>query len=297
MRLGQVAQAVLPPVMFNALYRAMRGRTAPAVASVAGIDEKFARAQRYGLNRARYDAFMNDADGAEKIAPLFVYGANKQVKFPPEGRWFIIESMFEDAYFLETIANSTDNWKIIDIGANVGAFLIAARHNFPMATIHAYEPNAALESYLKVQGFATRSKIHMVGVGKEHGSFSTDNRQNEILGSESVLMLDFNKPGNIPIIPFREALDAIGGHADLVKLDCEGSEWVITSDPKPFKRVRYIAMEYHRLPLDGSFDEYDLGINIHDFATKRVSELGFDILHRRENSVDAGIVLAKNRCL
>jgi FkbM family methyltransferase len=312
----KILRAVTPPILLNIAKSVVRrnpvavskerdnsflitrkggaingGRAAYAVAT----DERFERAQKYGLTAERYQAFMDDPDGAVKIAPLFVYGANKQVKFPPEAKWFIIESMFEDAYFLEQLpVDANANLKIIDIGANVGAFAIAARTRFPMATIHCYEPNPDLEKFLAVQAFATRSKVFMVGVGKEAGSFAIDNRQNEILGHDSVMMMNFNKSGNIPIVPFQNCLDNIGGYADLVKLDCEGSEWVITSDPKPFKRVRFVAMEYHRLPLDGSFDEFDLGINIHDVAKQRVSDLGFSILHHVENSIDAGIIVAKN---
>jgi hypothetical protein len=71
----------------------------------------------------------------------------------------------------------------------------------------------------------------MLAVGEEKGSVLIDHRQNEILGSSSVLMLDFSKSGNVPVIPFEDALKSIGGYADLVNLDCEGSEWIITSDP------------------------------------------------------------------
>ena len=34
---------------------------------------------------------------------------------------------------------------VLDIGANLGFFSIAARNAFPEATIHAYEPNHELE--------------------------------------------------------------------------------------------------------------------------------------------------------
>jgi FkbM family methyltransferase len=293
-------RAVTPPVLIDIARSVVRSaqtgvangnQLAPAVEA----DEKFRRAKTYGLTVERYKAFMDDPDGATKIAPLFIYGANKQVKFPAEAKWFIIESLFEDAYFLEKLpVDKNTHLKIIDIGANTGVFAIAARTRFPMAMIHCYEPNPDLENYLSVQAFATRAKVHMSGVGKEVGLFAIDNRQAEILGHNSVMMVDFSKSGAIPVIPFQQCLDNIGGYADIVKLDCEGSEWIITSDPAPFKRVRFLTMEYHRFPLDGSFDEFDLSVDIHEHARNRIHSLKFDILHQAKNSMDAGIIVAQN---
>jgi hypothetical protein len=35
------------------------------------------------------------------------------------------------------------------------------------------------------------------------------------------------------------------GVVDVLKLDCEGAEWDIFSDPLPWAKVRNLCMEYH----------------------------------------------------
>jgi hypothetical protein len=50
--------------------------------------------------------------------------------------------------------------------------------------------------------------------------------------------------GTIPQISFASAVARLGA-VDVVKLDCEGAEWDIFTDPKPWTRIRSLVMEYH----------------------------------------------------
>lgn len=69
---------------------------------------------------------------------------------------------------------------------------------------------------------------------------------------------------------------------------------MITRAKDAFKAVRFLTMEYHRFPLDGSFDFYDPGFDLAGHAIERINSLGFEMMHMRENSVDAGIILCRN---
>ncbi len=51
--------------------------------------------------------------------------------------------------------------------------------------------------------------------------------------------------GQIPKIAFETAIKRLGGEVDLLKLDCEGSEWEILRDHASFKKVRFMSLEYH----------------------------------------------------
>lgn len=50
----------------------------------------------------------------------------------------------DDDYFIDRITRPVST--VLDIGANIGFFSIAARKSFPQATIHSYEPNIKLVS-------------------------------------------------------------------------------------------------------------------------------------------------------
>ena len=134
----------------------------------------------------------------------------------------------------------------------------------------------------------------MEGVGLTAGSFCLDNRPNVSNESNSIAIVDFNQTGNIPIIPLKEVAKRLGGNIDLLKMDCEGSEWLILQDLETLKHVRYLTVEYHRISPDGSFDLYDFSIDIQGKAVDVIQKAGFEILHIRTHTRDAGIVLARN---
>src|SRR5262245_45123028 len=57
----------------------------------------------------------------------------------------VINIFLDDEYGLRSLQFPIRT--IVDIGANIGLFSLWARHNFPNATIHAYEPNLEALSY------------------------------------------------------------------------------------------------------------------------------------------------------
>ncbi|MBI5346639.1 MAG: FkbM family methyltransferase [Chlamydiae bacterium] len=260
----------------------------------ANISPEERRSFLIGLDRKQFRDFMLDPDAALKTKQLHLFGAMKKTSFLKESKAFIVESVFEDAYQLEKIPISKDkNCKILDVGANVGIFAMAARGHFPNSTIHCYEPHPSLEQHLKWQAYAVSAKYYTEAVGVEDGYFSSDEMQNEILQSQSVKIMDFTKPGNIKVAALKTAIERIGGYVDILKLDCEGSEWVILKDRESLKKVEFLTTEFHRFSPDGSFDIYDRSIDLHEKARKFVLEAGFKILFERYHTVDAGIILAQ----
>jgi methylase of polypeptide subunit release factors len=82
-----------------------------------------------------------------------VNGAAVALEWPPENgvRAALIEVFLSDDYGLDIIADqdSAATRRVLDVGANVGWFALAARGHFPRAAIHAYEPNAAAVAFLR----------------------------------------------------------------------------------------------------------------------------------------------------
>lgn len=191
------------------------------------------RAKKLGIEFNRVASFQLP----EK---LIVQGKRHQVNVPSEkgmdGEF--IEVLLDDCYGVEQLSQSL--MTIIDIGANVGLFPIAARNRFPQAVIHAYEANPNLENYLKHQSQIANFTYFMEAVGAEDGRVVLDIR--EVSGKTRSTV---SESGDVPMVSFRRAIERIGGSVDLAKVDCEGAEWLLFEDQDTWQLVQNLSLEYH----------------------------------------------------
>ena len=172
---------------------------------------------------------------------------------------------------------------IVDVGANLGMFSIAARISFINSKIHAYEPNPNNIDTLKKHGKEFNFKIYEEAVSGTSGKcdidFSTEN--------DTSAHIHKNPDGSV----FASNLNIIlkrfkNGKIDLLKLDCEGSEFDIFRNPEPLIGVRFISMEYH-LPLNGSEKVFKELLSI-------LEKLDFSIIYHNKRNVSLGIIVARN---
>jgi FkbM family methyltransferase len=145
--------------------------------------------------------------------------------------------MFLDCYRLSRVRGPVST--VLDVGANVGFFALAARRRFPDAKIHCYEPNQELEQSLSAHCAAVGAEYFIAAVGASEGRISLA-RQGNSLHSVS----RETPGGGTKQVAFADAVEQLGT-VDLLKLDCEGAEWDIFSDPRPWSKVRHVTMEYH----------------------------------------------------
>lgn len=207
-------------------------------------------------------------------------GRDAPIRLPDEHgvRMAFVELLLDDCYGLQRLVRRRENVAtILDIGANVGLFGLAARVAFPQAAIHCYEPNAALEPYLAHQAKIARCDYFLEAVGREAGCVSLDVNIAESVHTSS--RADSN--GVIPQVALRTALDRIGGSADLVKMDCEGAEWEMLEDVAAWRNVRFLSLEYHLNSGDS-----------HDKIVGALAKLGFRI-ERQTPVTGYGLVLAR----
>jgi len=146
-----------------------------------------------------------------------------------------------------------ENPVIFDIGANVGFFSLAMFSQFPKAKIIAYEPMpfnfVQLEKYQKVfSRFSWKIENKAVadnndgltlysstvdGFSTMAGVFASDNRGEKI---------------EVPTLTLEQAMAYHDiQHIDLLKLDCEGSEYAILyrlSDEQ-FEKIHLMSIESH----------------------------------------------------
>jgi FkbM family methyltransferase len=172
-----------------------------------------------------------------------IEGERRPISVPPDD-WAVpgifAEVLLEDVYRLRR--GSGDLRSIVDVGANVGAFALAARRANHQAEIHAYEPNAALEPYLAVQCRSARATFFLEAVAGDAAGRALEESNSSSGYTRTV-------PGtDVPSVTLATVVERIGGRIDLLKLDCEGAEWELFPDQEPWAAVGAIAMEYHLSP-------------------------------------------------
>lgn len=149
--------------------------------------------------------------------------------------------------------------RVVDVGANVGAFSVLAAHHG--ARVDAYEPGPETFAHLErnVAGLAVRCTAAAIVARPAAGgtvslALDPDSGTRHRLG-----------PGGVEVaaVPLSEA---IGAGCDLLKLDCEGTELELLRETsgESLRRARRIACEVH--PWAGDAAE----------PAARLSELGFE---------------------
>lgn len=189
-----------------------------------------------------------------------------------------VEILLDDCYELHQVSLYSKINTVIDIGANVGIFCIAARKNFPAAQIHAYEPNAELRSRLEALAAQIGFSYYPEAVGRDNGAVSLVTQPGASIMTKTIA----DQFGTNIQVSLRNALHRIGGNVDLLKLDCEGAEWEMFTDQSIWSRVRFLTMEYH---LRGGEDHYKI--------LEVLKHVGFRVIRHRPCTT-YGLILAEN---
>lgn len=148
------------------------------------------------------------------------------------------EVIVDDCY---DIFNYSKHFKpsiIVDIGANVGIFSKLCSLLFPDADIYAYEPNPTALNWLEQNADFTRIKVYPFAVGEQAGLVMLDSETDSTNGRIS-------NEGNLTVNCVSPSEVAEGVQIDLLKMDCEGSEWSILQDTQLLRRTHNFCMEYH----------------------------------------------------
>lgn len=192
-----------------------------------------------------------------------------------------IGCVLNDNYGLHSLPRSRVS-TILDIGANVGFFSLAARARFADATIHAYEPNPRIIEHLRHQAREAGFSVFAEAVGSQPGLVRI--RDQAVSNQATTERIDSSEGQTpIPQITLSTAVERLGGTVDLAKIDCEGAEWDLFSDTSAWPHIRNVRMEYH---LWGRHEFHELA--------QTLAGLGFAIT-RHAPEQGFGIVWARNR--
>lgn len=145
---------------------------------------------------------------------------------------------------------------VVDVGANVGAFTIwaferGAKHIY---SIEPFEENMlALYKNLAHHGISTGKIITPVlaAVGEtgvlECALRISDDPRARSTGVQAI-------PGKgCPVMDFRDLVEMAGGHVDVMKIDCEGSEYnlILSAKSSDLSKVDFLTIEFHIWTIEG----------------------------------------------
>ena len=147
--------------------------------------------------------------------------------------------------------------RIVDVGANVGFSVVLWAKLFPVAEILAFEPHPEhlqqLYSHVLRNGLAHRVEVVGAAVSdrKARAHITSDDAESRVV--------DERTKASFPIL-VRDFFEEVGSDAiDLLKMDIEGGEFEILSDPRfASLQARTIVLEWHntaRTPDGRSFCE------------------------------------------
>lgn len=148
------------------------------------------------------------------------------------------EIIVNDFYEIFNYSKQFNPSLIVDIGANIGIFSKLCSLLFPDANIYAYEPNPIALNWLEKNAQLTHIKVFPYAVGIQEGLVLLDSNCDSTTGKIS-------EEGNISVQCIAVSEVAQGRPIDLLKMDCEGSEWSILQNPELLKRTHSFCMEYH----------------------------------------------------
>ena len=173
-------------------------------------------------------------------------------------------------YGLHDGSKPEDIRTIVDLGGNVGYSVLWFLSRFPNASILVYEPNPVFCSRLRenvaLNGFDSRVTVREAAVSNANGSLPLF-----VSGACSSLLQNYNT-GHSVMVPVVDVFEQFPkGRIDILKMDIEGSEYGILSDPR-FRTldINRIVIEWHKTkdPTEGKercrMELSDAGYNVRE---------------------------------
>lgn len=173
----------------------------------------------------------------------------------------VIREMFVENVYQVFPGDLQDTGVVVDIGGNIGAFSIFVAAN-GAKTVHAFEPDTlnfgVLQQNIAANAMEGVIHPHNVGVSREGGTFELRQGQGAsfIVGAKKIRgdaahRLPSAKTELVKTISLASVFADSGiPYCDVLKMDCEGSEYNIMDGATcdVLNKATYIVMEFHPAP-------------------------------------------------
>lgn len=160
--------------------------------------------------------------------------------------WPVIEVLIEDCYRLADLTSHLPlQAQVLDIGAHIGTFSTLVARLIPRAHIFSFEPSPTRAAYLRrnleMNELASRVTVSQVAVGGTAGP-------RQLTGSVVVNGVTTNEGETVEMVTLDAIMSELQGPVDLVKIDCEGSEYEIfeSASDDSVARIERLLLEYHQ---------------------------------------------------
>lgn len=253
---------------------------------VSGIN-RYLRLIRHIKNPGEY--LLNK--GARKVRPLIFNTKPQQITFEvPDSLYQVFKEIFmADVYEItDLVRQLPENPIVVDIGANAGFFDFILLSKVPEAVVYAFEPMPANVQRLSKtihqnKNIEKNIRLHQMAVtGKEQeylDIFMEDTDDNQVVAS---VFSGFNKSNTkgirVPCISLTHIFSNNNlEKIDLLKMDCEGSEYDIIyhTSSELIQKIDRMVVEVHDI------DEQQNNIR---FFTTYLQKLGFSVTSQPINS-------------
>ena len=225
-----------------------------------------------------------------------------KIKFNVPSRLYLVfkEIFMSDVYAIDELLTKIPyNPVIVDIGSNAGYFDILILSKLPAARIYAYEPLEGNIAVLKniisnnpsIQESILQYRYAVTGSPKEELELYVENStdSSQVVASVFEGFNEHNKTKvTVPCITLTEIFQQHGfKHIDLLKIDCEGSEYdiIYNTDPAVIQAAKLIALEVH---------DIDSGKNNFESMNAYLRSLGYSTISQPINDFCFAVEATKN---
>lgn len=177
-----------------------------------------------------------------------------------------IKEVFDDMIYSPKWFGIDNNsiFTVLDIGGLIGAYTLWAFENYPKAKIFTYEPHPEsfelLLQNIKTLNNQTRIHAYNLAVWNKNGSIELRHSEKKTGGSSIIHKTNWIPNNelkysiNVEVTSINDVLKKMEDSVDILKMDCEGSEYDIINsiDIGKLKSIKHIVMEYHNPDLGSS---------------------------------------------
>ena len=204
------------------------------------------------LDKGKYKSFVRDNNDDENVIDEVI---TRQI-YTIEPEWF-------------------NGGIIIDIGANIGTFCIP---NSKYAEVWAFEPNPSTYNVLEANVGLNKANVKIFNYGFGNSKFSKINNRG---GSSSVIpeLKDFfGEPTDREFdCDIKDISELQFGHCNLMKIDCEGSEYDILENMpnEMWIKIDRMIIEFHPFHNDKRQSYVNEILNHHYHQVKRIGNVWY----------------------
>jgi FkbM family methyltransferase len=196
-------------------------------------------------------------------------------------REMFVEDVYAPPEAVTEILRHRGQLKIVDLGANIGLFGIWAQARWPGAELHGFEPDPTnlpvLDRNIALSSDSAHWTVTRACAAPSDGTirFLSGRQSDSRAAYEADAGTDFVELPTVDVFPSLEGVD-------LLKIDIEGGEWPLLTDPRfDAVDVPAIVIEHHGYDCPGPGDSRDT-------ARRLLETRGYTVLETEWHPVGVG---------